>query len=90
MRLYVNGALASSQAKTGAITSSTNQLQIGGDSILGQYFSGLIDEVRIYSIPLALTAIQADMASPSVRAAHDTHRRRRRRGWLTEPSARRR
>ena len=52
LRLYVNGALVASQAKTGAITSSTNQLQIGGDSIYGQYFNGMIDEVRIYNQPL--------------------------------------
>src|SRR6185437_9215308 len=38
LRLYVNGTLVSSQAKTGAVTTSTNQLQIGGDSIYGQYF----------------------------------------------------
>ena len=38
-----------SQAKTGAIASSTSQLQIGGDSIYGQAFSGLIDQVRIYN-----------------------------------------
>ena len=52
LRLYVNGTLVASQAKTGAITSSTNQLQIGGDSIYGQYFNGLIDEVRIYNTAL--------------------------------------
>ena len=51
LRLYVNGTLVATQAKTGAITSSTNQLQIGGDSIYGQYFNGLIDEVRVYNTP---------------------------------------
>ena len=40
IRLYVNGTMVGSQAKTGAITSSTNQLQIGGDRLYGQYFSG--------------------------------------------------
>ena len=49
LRLYVNGGLVASQAKTGAIASSTSQLQIGGDSIYGQSFSGLIDQVRIYN-----------------------------------------
>ena len=47
LRLYVNAALVASQAKTGAISSSTNPLQIGGDSTYGQYFNGMIDEVRI-------------------------------------------
>ena len=64
LRLYVNGTLVGSQAKTGAITTSTNPLQIGGDSIYGQYFNGLIDEVRIYNIPLAAADIQSDMTTP--------------------------
>ena len=50
LRLYVNGSLVGSQARAGAIASSTNPLQIGGDSLYGQYFSGLIDEVRIYNV----------------------------------------
>ena len=54
LRLYVNGTLAATQAKTGAITSSTNPLTIGSDPIWGQYFNGLIDDVRIYNT--ALTA----------------------------------
>jgi len=47
MRLYVNGVQVSSLAQTVAIATSTNPLQIGGDSIYGQYFAGLIDEVRM-------------------------------------------
>ena len=49
LRFYVNGALVGSQAATGPISTSTNPLQIGGDSLFGQYFNGLIDEVRVYS-----------------------------------------
>ena len=64
LRLYVNGTLVGSQAKTGAITTSTNPLQIGGDSIYGQYFKGLIDEVRIYNVALAAAQIQTDMNTP--------------------------
>jgi Concanavalin A-like lectin/glucanases superfamily len=64
LRLYVNGTMVGSQAKTGAITTSTNQLQIGGDSLYGQYFSGLIDEVRVYNVALSATAIQTDMNTP--------------------------
>ena len=52
LRLYVNGTLVGSQARTGAIATSTNPLQIGGDGLYGQYFAGLIDEVRIYNVPL--------------------------------------
>jgi hypothetical protein len=64
LRLYVNGALVSSVAQTAALTSSTNPLEIGGDSIFGQFFSGMIDEVRVYSVALAPSQIQADMTKP--------------------------
>ena len=40
LRLYVNGTQVASTAHTGAIATSTNPLQIGGDSIYGQYFAG--------------------------------------------------
>jgi hypothetical protein len=63
MRLYVNGAQVASRAQTGAIATSANPLQIGGDSIYGQYFAGRIDEVRIYNRALSQTEIQADMSS---------------------------
>ena len=64
MRLYVNGALVTSQAQTGAIATSTNPLQIGGDSLYGGYFAGRIDEVRIYNRALNIAEIQADMNTP--------------------------
>ena len=72
LRLYVNGTLAGSQAKTGGILTSTNQLQIGGDSLYGQYFNGMIDEVRIYNGPLSVAAIQADMTTPIGGSPSDT------------------
>jgi hypothetical protein len=61
LRLYVNGTQVSSTTKTGTIRTSTNQLQIGSDSIHGQYFSGLIDEVRIFNIARTQAQIQSDM-----------------------------
>ncbi len=64
LRIYVNGTLVGSQAKTGAIASSTNQLQIGGDSIFGQFFSGMIDEVRVYNTALTAAQVQTDMTTP--------------------------
>ena len=64
LRLYVNGTLVATTAHTGSITTSTNQLQIGGDSIYGQYFAGMIDEVRIYNTALTATQIQTDMTTP--------------------------
>ncbi len=64
LRLYVNGSLVATTAHTGSITTSTNQLQIGGDSIYGQYFAGMIDEVRIYNTALTATQIQTDQTTP--------------------------
>ena len=64
MRLYVNGAQVTSQPQTGSIATSGNPLQIGGDSIYGQYFAGMIDEVRVYNQALTAAEIQTDMNTP--------------------------
>jgi hypothetical protein len=64
MQLYVNGVQVASRAQTGAIATSTNPLQIGGDSLYGQYFAGRIDEVRIYNRALSVAEIQSDMNTP--------------------------
>ena len=64
LRLYVNGVQVSTQAISGNLVTSTNPLQIGSDSLYGQYFTGMIDEVRIYNAALSQTQIQADMATP--------------------------
>ena len=71
LRLYVNGTLVASTAHTGAISTSTNPLQIGGDSLYGQNFAGLIDEVRVYNVALTAAQIQTDMATP-VGGSQDT------------------
>ena len=39
-------------------------MQIGGDNIYGQYFQGLIDNVRIYNTALTQSQIQTDMNTP--------------------------
>ena len=63
LRLYMNGTQVASTAHTGAISTSTNALQIGGDSIYGQYFVGLIDNVRVYNVALTAAQIQNDQAT---------------------------
>ena len=63
LRLYVNGTQVASTAHTGTIATSTNPLQIGGDSIYGQYFAGLIDNVRVYNVALTAAQIQTDQAT---------------------------
>ena len=60
--LYVNGVQVASRAQSGAIKVSAGPLRIGGDSVWGDYFQGLIDEVRVYNRALSASEIQADMA----------------------------
>lgn len=64
VRLFLNGNEVSSTAATGTIATSNNPVEIGGDSIYGQYFSGLIDEVRIYNTARTGLQIQSDMNTP--------------------------
>lgn len=63
-KLYVNGALVTSRAQTGAISTSNGVLHIGGDSVWGEHFQGLIDEVRIYNRALTASEILADLQTP--------------------------
>ncbi len=64
VRLYVNGTLVSTTAAAGSLASSTSPLRIGGNSIWGEYFSGLIDEVRVYNRALSAAEIAQDMTTP--------------------------
>jgi hypothetical protein len=66
LRLYVNGTLASTKARTGSLNTSTNPLRIGGDSVWSEWFNGLIDEVRVYDRALSAAEIQTDMNTPVV------------------------
>ncbi|MEN6301175.1 MAG: LamG-like jellyroll fold domain-containing protein, partial [Armatimonadia bacterium] len=64
LRLFVNGVQVASQPRSGSMATSNQPLQIGGDSIFGQFFAGTIDEVRVYNIALTQAQIQADMNAP--------------------------
>ncbi|AQZ67377.1 hypothetical protein BKM31_43255 [[Actinomadura] parvosata subsp. kistnae] len=64
LRLYVNGVLSSQRAAGGPIRTDNGVLRIGGNSLWSEYFSGLIDEVRIYNRALKATEIQTDMTTP--------------------------
>jgi hypothetical protein len=61
LRFFVNGVQVASQAGVGAITPSTGALRIGGNGVWGEYFRGLIDDVRVYNRVLTATEIQTDM-----------------------------
>jgi glucose/arabinose dehydrogenase/chitodextrinase len=64
LRLYVNGVLVVSEAQTGGIQTNTNPLSIGGNGPYGEFFQGVIDDVRVYNRALSQAEIQADMTVP--------------------------
>ncbi|MGA8744855.1 MAG: LamG-like jellyroll fold domain-containing protein [Solirubrobacterales bacterium] len=63
LRLYVNGELVDTSAARSAQTSS-DPLEIGCSKNLGEYFEGLIDEVRIYDRVLSAEEINEDENTP--------------------------
>ena len=46
---------------SGSILTSNSPLRIGGNGIWGEWFNGLIDEVRVYNRALSPAEIQNDM-----------------------------
>ena len=64
LRMFVNGVQVSSRAVTGSIVVGTGALRIGGNAVWWEYFSGLIDEVRVYNRALSAAELQTDMATP--------------------------
>lgn len=64
-RLYINGVLVGSRAQTGSIAVGNGPLRIGGNNVFGgEFFNGLIDEVRVYNRALSAAEIAADMLRP--------------------------
>ncbi len=63
-KFYMNGVLISSRAQTGAIATSTGALRIGGNGVWGEYFKGMIDNVRVYNRALTNSDIQIDLLAP--------------------------
>jgi fibronectin type 3 domain-containing protein len=64
VRLYVNGVQVASQAQTGTLTNSTGVLSIGGNAVWPEWFTGRLDEIRIYNRALSVSEIQQDMTIP--------------------------
>ena len=61
LRLFVNGTQAGSIAVTGSMLALAGALHIGGDAVWGEWFAGLIDNIRVYNRTLSAIEIQADM-----------------------------
>jgi uncharacterized repeat protein (TIGR03803 family) len=64
MRLFVNGYQVSQRPLIGRILSTDEALRIGGNDVWGEFFNGLIDEVRIYARALSAWEIRRDMKMP--------------------------
>jgi hypothetical protein len=62
LRVFVNGVQAGAAAMAGTLVKSADALSIGGSLVWGEYFEGLIDEVRIYNRALTAAEIRTDMA----------------------------
>jgi hypothetical protein len=61
LRLYVDGTQVSSKPVSGTVTFGSQPLRIGGNSIWGEHFAGLIDEVRVYNRALSVLELQGDL-----------------------------
>ena len=55
LRLFVDGSQVASISARGDLSTSSGPVQVGGDSVWGRHFSGLIDDARVYSRALATT-----------------------------------
>jgi beta-lactam-binding protein with PASTA domain len=67
-RFYVNGVLVGTTPGTGGIVVSNGAIRIGGNaSSTGEFFQGLIDEVRVYNRALSAAEIVTDMNTAIVR-----------------------
>ncbi len=62
--VFVNGELVGTHDVDGDIDTSSEALSIGGNAIWGEWFEGLIDDVRIYNNGLTQAEIAADMNTP--------------------------
>lgn len=59
MRVYVNGREVASAAQTGAVSTTSNGLQIGSWTSTTEFLDGIVDEVAIYPVALSATRVAA-------------------------------
>jgi hypothetical protein len=64
LTIYINGVVSSSRSVPGPLKTSTGVLRLGGNSALGEWFKGRIDEVRVYDKALTAAQIQSDLKVP--------------------------
>ncbi|MEO3810204.1 LamG-like jellyroll fold domain-containing protein [Sphaerisporangium sp. B11E5] len=64
LRLYLDGTNVAESDFTGTLRADGGPLRIGGNSVWGEHFSGLIDELRVYNRALSATEIQSGKDTP--------------------------
>jgi hypothetical protein len=63
LRLYVNGTQVRSTPLSGTASQADQPLYVGGNAVWGEWFQGLIDDVRVYSRALSAAEVQARATS---------------------------
>jgi hypothetical protein len=71
-RLFLDGVQIGSVAASGSLMQTIGALRIGGNSVWGEFFSGALDDMRIYNRALSTTEIQTDMNTPVAPPPADT------------------
>jgi glucose/arabinose dehydrogenase/PKD repeat protein len=65
LRLYLNGTQVATRALTGALQVSSGALRFGGNGVwLDEFFSGRLDELRVYNRALTAAEVAADVTRP--------------------------
>jgi hypothetical protein len=65
IRLFINGVQVASVGRNNAIQPGNGALGIGGNTVFpGEFFAGLLDDVRIYNRALSAGEITTDMNTP--------------------------
>jgi chitodextrinase len=63
LQLFINGANVGNRPLSGSLTTSTGALRIGGNAVWNEWFSGTIDDVRVYSRAIGPKDVKKDMRS---------------------------
>lgn len=65
-RFYVDGVQVGTATLSGGALVSSSPVRFGGNKVWGEYFEGLIDDVRIYNRALSASEVNADRVTPVV------------------------
>jgi hypothetical protein len=66
LRLFVDGQQVATEAVQGPIAADSHPLRFGGGDLLGHWFAGKLDEIRVYDRAITSTQVRSDMDRPVV------------------------